>query len=221
MALFSELDLWRDPAPRSAAVNMAIDEVLLEFSKRPLIRFYSWNHLAVSFGYFGKFADVEKYMADRDVVRRWTGGGTVRHGEDLTYSLVIPAASARGPISSREIYTVVHEALRNAIEQMGQPAKLATAESERVSDSCFANPVAADVISGHRKVAGAAHRRTRAGLLHQGSIQNIDISAELASTFARNLSPKPREIGLEAGTIDRASQIAETKYATPAWLHRW
>ncbi len=37
---------------------MAIDEALLEIATRPTIRFYQWDHPALSFGYFGRFADV-------------------------------------------------------------------------------------------------------------------------------------------------------------------
>jgi lipoate-protein ligase A len=115
----------------------------------------------------------------------------------------------------------VHEAVRTAIEESGYPAELATAESKAMSDSCFANPVPADVISRNRKIAGAAHRRTRAGLLHQGSIQNISIPNDLASAFARHLSGNSRDVLPDSGLIDRALQIAEAKYATPEWLRRW
>ena len=72
-------------------MNMAIDEALLETAVIPTIRFYRWRSPALSFGYFGKFSDVAIYAAERDLVRRWTGGGIVFHGDDLTYSIVIPA----------------------------------------------------------------------------------------------------------------------------------
>ncbi len=69
-------------------MNMAIDEALLEYATVPAIRFYRWHFPALSFGYFGKFRDVVDYVSARDLVRRWTGGGMVFHGEDLTYSIV-------------------------------------------------------------------------------------------------------------------------------------
>jgi len=221
MPLFGELDVYRDTAPHGAALNMAIDEALLERVRIPAFRFYRWQHPALSLGYFGKFAVVAQYAAQRDLVRRWTGGGTVFHGEDLTYSIVIPSSVEGLPNASRAVYAAVHEALRKAIEDAGNPAELATTESTRVSDSCFANPVVADVMSGNRKVAGAAHRRTRAGLLHQGSIQNVSLSDDLISAFVRHLSPKPRAIPLDREVIERADQIAAERYATNAWLRRW
>jgi lipoate-protein ligase A len=223
MPLFSELDVYRDAASRSAAMNMAIDEALLERAQIATLRFYQWDHPAISFGYFGKFADVARHVTERDLVRRWTGGGTVFHGEDLTYSVVIPSSIEEIPSSSLAVYAEIHEALRKALEEAGHAAELLATktESEQASDSCFANPVAADILSHNRKVAGAAHRRTRAGLLHQGSIQNIEISQDLASAFAGHLSPVLRETPLNAEIIERAQEIAETKYATAAWLHRW
>ncbi len=91
MSIFAALDVYHDIAPRSAAMNMAIDEALLESARVPSVRFYRWQSPALSFGYFGRFADVADYADERDLVRRWTGGGIVFHGEDLTYSIVIPA----------------------------------------------------------------------------------------------------------------------------------
>lgn len=221
MPFLGALDVCRDTAPCMGAMNMAIDEALLEHAQRPVLRFYEWDHPAISLGYFGKFAEVEHCAADRDIVRRWTGGGTVFHGDDLTYCLVIPTLTASVSNSSRAVYAAVHEALRTALEETGYSAELASKKSEPVSDACFANPVADDVILENRKIAGAAHRRTRAGLLHQGSIQNIEIRPELVAAFVRHLSSSPDEVTLAPETIDRAGQIAETKYASPAWLHRW
>jgi hypothetical protein len=46
--------------------------------------------------------------------------------------------------------------------------------------NCFANPVRADVMTDGRKIAGAAQRRTRRGLLQQRSIQGIELENGLA-----------------------------------------
>src|SRR5437016_462377 len=106
--LFSTVNVYRDIDSRSAAMNMAIDEALLEIATEPTIRFYCWDHPALSFGYFGKFADVASFVSERDIVRRWTGGGIVLHGEDLTYSIVIPASDRAFNESSISIYEKVH-----------------------------------------------------------------------------------------------------------------
>jgi len=78
MKLFGRIEVYNDFTPRSAAMNMAIDEALLDSVAVPSIRFYRWQSPALSFGYFGKFADVAEYATERDLVRRWTGGGDLR-----------------------------------------------------------------------------------------------------------------------------------------------
>src|SRR3954471_23023369 len=123
--LFAALDLYRDDAPLSAAMNMAIDEALLELATSPTIRFYNWDHPALSFGYFGKFGDVASH-SDRDCVRRWTGGGIVLHGEDLTYSLVIPSNDPAFSESTMSIYEKVHATIRDALGRSGEQAQLAS-----------------------------------------------------------------------------------------------
>ena len=120
MKFFERLTVYQDLTPRSAAMNMAIDEALLETAKIPSIRFYRWNSPALSFGYFGKVVDVVPYAAERDLVRRWTGGGIVFHGEDLTYSIVIPANDAAFVESSMSIYEKIHRALCHALSAIGR-----------------------------------------------------------------------------------------------------
>src|SRR5882724_9689758 len=150
--LFAALDIYNDTTPRSAAMNMAIDEALLECAQVPSIRFYRWDHAALSFGYSGRFADVSSYAAQRDLVRRWTGGGIVFHEDDLTYSIVITANDPVFDESSMSIYENVHHALRDALDSNGtELATVAAAYDHRIQtnsavtdhhyNDCFANPV--------------------------------------------------------------------------------
>src|SRR6266404_3381280 len=120
--VFAELEIYHDINSRSGALNMAIDEALLETAAGPIIRFYRWNHPALSFGYFGKFNDVVNHEGERDIVRRWTGGGIVFHGNDLTYSLVIPSHDLAFSNSSMSIYEKTHAAIRTALKNTGKSA---------------------------------------------------------------------------------------------------
>jgi lipoate-protein ligase A len=219
--LFERLILHDDRARVSAAMNMAIDEALLEHSTLPLLRFYGWQRPALSFGYFGKFADVAGELEKRDVVRRWTGGGSVLHGEDLTYSLVTPAenpASTQGPSA---IYAALHGAIRDALRVEGRETELAAHAAPKISDACFANPVRDDVLFRGRKIAGAAQRRTRGGFLHQGSIQIPDLSGTFRDRFAGALAMQLRRAAIPPQTLDRATALAAEKYGTDEWLRRW
>ena len=218
--IFTALEVFHDDVPRSAAMNMAIDEALLEHARLPSLRIYRWDHPALSFGYFGKFADVSSFETERDLVRRWTGGGIVLHGDDLTYSIVIPAGAAAFARSSMSIYEKTHEAISKALEEKGERAQLATAGLPKISEACFANPVRADVLVNGRKVAGAAQRKTRGGFLQQGSIQYVDLAEDFGTHFARELSDETIAQELNGAILDRAGEIAAQKYATPGWLHR-
>src|SRR5262245_862328 len=198
--LLSSLDVYHYGVAHSAAMNMAIDEALLESAAVPSIRFYRWQSPALSFGYFGNYSDVAIYAAERDLVRRWTGGGIVLHGDDLTYSIVIPSSNAAFAEPSLAIYERIHRALADTLNGISERAVVvalahcADQPPHRVpTNNCFANPVRADVMVDDRKVAGAAQRRTRRGLLQQGSIQSITLENDLAQRFARGLSADCRE----------------------------
>ena len=209
-------------------MNMSIDEALLETARIPTIRFYRWRSSALSFGYFGKFSDVAIYAAERDLVRRWTGGGIVLHGDDLTYSIVIPANDPNFDESSTAIYEKVHCGLAHALNGMGERAVVAggvdpggIALSKHAAASgynCFANPVRADVMMNGRKIAGAAQRRTRRGLLQQGSIQGITTNNDLAEKFAQSLSVNCSELEIIEEVFQRARELAQQKYGSDSWL---
>jgi lipoate-protein ligase A len=228
MSIFAALNVYHDLAPRSAAMNMAIDQALLESAAAPSIRFYRWESPALSFGYFGRFADVADKASERDLVRRWTGGGIVFHGEDLTYSIVIPAGDPVFAESSMSIYENIHHALRKALITNGERAELALVAGgvdagAAIIDrgyNCFANPVRADVTIDGRKVAGAAQRRTHAGLLQQGSVQYVDFGNGLAERFAQALSANCSEREINRETLHRARELAEHKYGANEWLRK-
>ena len=232
LCLFSSLHVYLNNTAHSAAMKMAIDEALLEQAVVPSIRFYRWHFPALSIGYFGRFAGVASYAGTRDLVRRWTGGGIVFHGDDLTYSIVIPVNDAAFGESSTSIYEKVHRALVDALSVSGKravvaggvdPGAIAVATRAAVSAgsySCFANPVRADVMIDGRKVAGAAQRRTRCGLLQQGSIQGVDPDSGLAERFAEALSANCSERKMNEEILSRARELAQRKYGTNSWLRR-
>src|SRR2546423_6694089 len=126
---------------------MAMDEALLERAGNPVLRFYRWVRPSISFGYFGRYAEVAADSERHDIVRRWTGGGIVPHGNDLTYSIVIPRDDPFFERSSLEIYAAVHEAICRALQANGVEALLADDAGPKISDACFANAVRSDVMS--------------------------------------------------------------------------
>ena len=68
------------------------------------------------------------------------------------------------------------------------------------------------------KIAGAAQRRTRRGLLQQGSIQGFVMETDLAQKFAQALSANCSQFEINEEVLRRAQELARQKYGTESWL---
>jgi len=110
--------------------------------------------------------------------------------------------------------------LGNALRENGIVAVLTETKAPKISDACFANPVVSDVIESGRKIAGAAQRKIRSGLLHQGSIQRGNLDERFRNAFAQLLGERIVEGRVEAGVLHAAEELATTKYGTVDWLRR-
>lgn len=160
--------------PGDTAFNMALDEALLEAMPRlgqPVLRFYGWTAPAASFGYFQKFSEVEKATMLRPLVRRPTGGGIVPHDADWTYSLACPSSGEWYSLRAEESYRRVHEWIQAAFARLEIQTELAPGCRKAAPGQCFAGYEKSDVLWRGKKIAGAAQRRTKSGLLIQGSVQ--------------------------------------------------
>ena len=218
--LFDELIELSDPEPHDAALNMAIDEVLLRTATRPVLRLYRWIRPAVSFGYFGSYEEVSEQWRDQEFVRRWTGGGVVPHGADLTYTLVVPAASSFFKVSARESYRLIHERIAAAAIFSGRRIEIAANAEPKISTACFENPAQHDLLSAGQKIAGAAQRRTREGLLHQGSIQDPLLAQLLPTQLANAFAQRSELHVLSDDVLEAAARLSRDKYARDEWLRR-
>lgn len=175
-----------------AAMNMAIDEAILLAQKeqpRPTLRFYDWTRPAFSFGYFQDIAaevDVAACCAEGiELVKRMTGGGTVVHGWELTWTLILPRAArlarlqnpsvGTGELSVPVVYQRIGECLVAAMTRLGIPAQryvdAIDANSPNICPNiCLTKPAQHDVMLNGKKVAGVSVRRNRNGMLFQGYI---------------------------------------------------
>lgn len=199
---------------------MAIDEVLLRTTFVTLLRFYRWREPSVSFGYFDRFDEANQFAAGRPLIRRWTGGGIVPHGADVTYSLMIPASEPAYQFSSPELYRRIHQTIAAVLRSGGVNSELVSTSAPRISAACFANAVAADLVEGERKIAGAAHRKTRRGLLHQGSIQRDALGEAFRDDLASCFSHRRMRQQLDSAVLREAEQLAAEKYGSEMWLRR-
>lgn len=160
--------------------NMNIDARLLKdasaLNGKPLIRFYDWDRPAVSIGAFQK----EDIVADKSycVVTRPTGGGVVYHENEFTYTIVVPKEHYIYSLDRVESYRVLHKAIVKAFAHFGLKGLLVDSEqpkADRATMQCFTTPTKYDILCEDKegkvaKFAGSAQRRTKFGILHQGSI---------------------------------------------------
>ncbi|MEW6302405.1 MAG: hypothetical protein AB1705_02980 [Verrucomicrobiota bacterium] len=168
--------IWHflDSGDGEAAWNMAVDEALLEAVadlRGPVLRFYSWSTPAATFGYFQKYADVGQMTALRPLIRRPTGGGLVPHKNDWTYSVAIPPAHEWYQLTAVASYQRMHEWLRAAFAALNVSTELAPCCQPEGPGQCFLGAEKFDLLWHGRKIAGAAQRRNKLGLLIQGSVQ--------------------------------------------------
>jgi lipoate-protein ligase A len=169
-------DSWLllDSGPCDSAFNMALDEALLELAPElpgPVLRFYGWTPAAASFGFFQRIADIERATHLRPLVRRPTGGGLVPHDADWTYSVVIPPNHFWYGLRAPESYERIHQWIQRAFTALGVATELAPCCRKEIPGQCFAGYEKSDLLRLGRKIAGAAQRRTKTGLLIQGSVQ--------------------------------------------------
>lgn len=215
--LFEKIAVWRDSKARSGHENMAIDQWLFENMKGvPVLRLYEWEGDWVSFGYFQSHGGARELFGDEcRYVRRQTGGGVVDHRGDQTYTLVIPREEEVARLSGCERYSKIHGALADCLGEGGVSCDLARGESAVESVACFKKAVRWDLLGmGGVKLAGAGQRRSRAGLLHQGSVVCPKGGIlNLARYFGEEC------IDLELGDM-RGLRDLEMKYSSSEWMER-
>lgn len=231
--LFPQLLEIDDPRPSDGPWHMAADEFLLHTMDQPTLRFFHWRSPQATFGYFLRHDDIVRKCPGWSITRRWTGGGVVRHGEDVTFSLVVPRGCSLSRQQGRLLYEKIHHcvALALSADAVGRFELVPDADSGKVSASdrssdCFHAPVPADVLSQGRKVAGGAMRRTHAGVLYQGSIFESGITDQvlprqrLQNGLRREFSPVMRVRSWTSGEQEVIENLARERYSSPAWNRR-
>jgi lipoate-protein ligase A len=202
---------------------MAVDEWLVEVVKSPILRIYRWSGEWGSLGYFGNLAEARGALVGVDWVRRWTGGGMVDHRAAWTYSVVMPAGEALAGQRGAESYRMLHAALAGVLVGEGMDVRLSSGAEETGAGLCFENPVSHDLVdAAGRKIAGAGQRRTRMGLLHQGSVAlpcDGNFSRSRGESLAAALCPvwNPVEMNPPVGVID---EKVRNRYGMESWLGR-
>ena len=166
--------LLLNSGPCPAPFNMALDEALLEAMPRlqkPVLRFYGWTEPAATFGYFQRYSEVASATQLRPLIRRPTGGGIVPHDADWTYCVAFPPGHDWHSVKAEESYRRIHDWLRLAFAALNVATELAPCCKKTLPGQCFVGHEKFDLLWHGKKIAGAAQRRNKLGLLIQGSVQ--------------------------------------------------
>ena len=207
----------------AAAFNMALDEALLEAMPRlqqPVLRFYGWTEAAATFGYFQKYSEVERATLLRPLLRRPTGGGLVPHAADWTYSAVFPAGHEWHSLKAVASYRRIHDWLRLAFAALNVATELAPSCKKTMPGQCFVGHEQFDLLWQGKKIAGAAQRRNKLGLLIQGSVQPPSLALARADWETAMATVAQQDFGVvwthgspDAVLHECAGKLALRKYA--------
>ncbi len=218
-----------------AAFNMALDEALLEAMPRlgkAVLRFYGWTEPAATFGYFQKFTEAERATLLRPLIRRPTGGGIVPHDTDWTYSLAFPTNHEWYSLAAVESYRRVHEWIRDAFARLGVATELALQSRKsairnpksKIPSACFIGHEKSDLLWRGKKIAGAAQRRNKSGLLIQGSVQppplslaKTDWQQAICDTANSDAGVNWVEFESDASLNERAAELTRLKYSQASY----
>ena len=214
----------------AAAFNMALDEALLENVARlgrPALRFYGWTEPAATFGYFQKFSEVERATPLRPLIRRPTGGGIVPHDCDWTYSFAVPPNHEWHLLKAEESYRRIHDWLRLAFAELKIETEIAPCCKKSAPGQCFAGHEKFDLLWRGKKIAGAAQRRNKLGLLIQGSIQPPPVSLRrdvfenaMCAVAQKFSSVSWAEFSPDEMLRRRAENLAGEKFSQVSYNHR-
>lgn len=182
--------IWRyiDSGELSGSLNMAIDEALLCLfdpeKSEPILRTYGWNPPALSLGRFQNAAealDLDRCQNNNvTVVRRISGGGTIYHADELTYSIICTQPQIPPAASVKDSFRVLTGSLIEFYRSLGLNACYAVdVEPDSIglggrTAFCFAGKETFDILIDGRKIGGNAQRRLKSVIFQHGSIPLIN-----------------------------------------------
>lgn len=169
---------------RSGGFHMAADDYLAETisegSFEAILRFYTWSPPGISLGLHQAENAVNMDICRLfgwDVVSRPTGGRTLLHNNDLSYSVVLKSTDNSITLL-RHLYGSIAKALISALSQFGieatdtQQASVKPLRNSLLHEAklCAGSCVRGEVTVDGLKISSAAQRVYRKSILQHGSI---------------------------------------------------
>lgn len=178
-----EKSTWRliEHPPAKGAWNMAVDEAILESvyngTSPPTLRLYAWQPACLSLGHAQRLSEANIEVLNQqgwDLVRRPTGGRSILHVDELTYSVTAHQSEPRVRGGVLESYLRLSKALIEALQNLG----LSPEANENKSNNkppepnpvCFEVPSNYEITVNGKKLVGSAQARRKEGLLQHGAL---------------------------------------------------
>ena len=146
------------------------------------------------------------------------------HGQpdETTFSLGLPYPFIRKQTSSRVYYREIHDRVQDVLIEQGVPCRMISVESSDHRESaCFKKAVTHDIVDLEvgNKIVGGALRRTREGLLYQGSIQGVLLAEDFGLELAASLAIEVEDLKISLEVEELANILAVDKYRSPEWKY--
>ena len=166
--------------PTHGARNMAVDEAIMSAvahaESLPTLRFYAWEPPCLSLGYGQPWRDADLERIDMHgwhLVRRITGGRSILHADELTYSIAVPTEHPLAQGTIVESYRRISQALSAALVtlEMTPQSKKLEKGAKGSGPICFEVPSHYEITTvDRRKMIGSAQVRRKGVMLQHGSL---------------------------------------------------
>ena len=182
---------------------MALEEVLLKKvskTKTPVIRFWEWEHKAVTIGRSQKTTNEVDLELCRDknidVIRRPSGGGAMYHapGNEIVYSIIAPKNYFPNDITT--IYRKICSQLSKILTEID-------------IDAYFVEPNS--IFVSHGKISGNAQRITKDSVLQHGTILYSPDKETMFSVLKESL-PDSRYISSRMNSVKGISEVSDISF---------
>ena len=160
---------------------MAVDEAILgevlNGNSPPTLRFYAWEPFCLSLGYAQPADDVDMDRLTEhgwQLVRRRTGGRAILHGDELTYSVILPPNHRLATGTIVDSYRRLSQALLYGLRLLAVPSHAQPKQDTQLNTNqapvCFEVPSDYEITAEGRKLVGSAQMRRRGAVLQHGSL---------------------------------------------------
>ncbi|MDR3253780.1 MAG: hypothetical protein LBT07_02300, partial [Endomicrobium sp.] len=168
-------------------------------------------------GYF------QKSSYGHSFIRRLTGGLTVQHHYDISYSF-ITSSDFWNVYNQHQTYRNIHLLIQKTLHKININSVILDKNVGNISNVCVQSFYENDLLLEGKKIVGSCLRRRANKIIVQGSIHahlNDNNKTIFSKNFAENtakfLKTDIKTLSFSNSEIDSAEKISKEKYSNPKW----